>query len=213
MPHLFAFLSTVCGHRCHQLRYIGWLASPLPSWVGLNKWTEEAWIRPRWSFGDGRKEMILVTLGALAMSMVAEIVFGCTITMDNLPSRATLLEEYFALVGELGTKLKHPASPYLPIQHSKYPVPPWRTPELLLQLCREIVSDMTSTSVDTYWKLGIISRLIRWRPPHIGIIVVELFADIGTRLATIMELGLTVQRYIHVDSALVPRRAARHNIN
>ena len=57
------------------------------------------------------------------MSMAAEVVFGCIATMDFLPSGATLLEEYLALVGELGTELKNLASPHLPIRHPKDPVP------------------------------------------------------------------------------------------
>ena len=75
------------------------------------------------------------------------------------------------------------------------------------------MSDVTSTSVDPYWDLGIISQSIRWQPPHMGIIVVELFAGIGAGLAAVLELELIVQRYIHVDSALVPCRAARQHIN
>jgi hypothetical protein len=38
--------------------------------------------------------------------------------------------------------------------------------------------------------------------------VVELFVHIGIILATIVEVGLTVSRYIHVDNALVLCRAA-----
>lgn len=45
------------------------------------------------------------------------------------------------------------------------------------------------------------------------IIVMELFVCIGIVLATVVEVGLTVSRYIHVDNALVICRMARHHIN
>ena len=39
----------------------------------------------------------------------------------------------------------------------------------------------------------------------------ELFAGIGTGLAAVLEAGLKVRRYIHVDTGFVPNRAARHH--
>ena len=60
-----------------------------PLGFGLDNWPEEAWIRLGWSSGDRRNEMIPVTFGALAMFMAIEVVFGCTITTDYLPSEAT----------------------------------------------------------------------------------------------------------------------------
>lgn len=47
--------------------------------------------------------MIPVSFGALAMSMGTEVVFGCMTTVDYLTFGATLLEEYFSLVGKLET--------------------------------------------------------------------------------------------------------------
>lgn len=43
----------------------------------------------------------MVTFGTLAMSMVAKIVLGCIATTNNLPFEATLLVEYFVIVGKL----------------------------------------------------------------------------------------------------------------
>lgn len=39
---------------------------------GLDNSTKEAWIQPRWSAGDRRKEFILLTFATGAMSMWAE---------------------------------------------------------------------------------------------------------------------------------------------
>ena len=40
----------------------------------------------------------------------------------------------------------------------------------------------------------------------------ELFAGIGTGLAAVLEAGLKVRRYIHVDSGFAANRAARHHM-
>jgi hypothetical protein len=57
--------------------------------------------------------------------MAAKVMFGCIATMDYLPSRATLLEENFASIGELGMESKILASSQLPIRHPNDIVPPW----------------------------------------------------------------------------------------
>ena len=40
-----------------------------PLGFGLDKWTEEAWIRTGWSTGEGRKELIPVAFAAAALTM------------------------------------------------------------------------------------------------------------------------------------------------
>lgn len=45
--------------------------------------------------------MIPITFGALAMSTVTKIMFGCTPTSNYLCSKGTLLEKYFAFVGDM----------------------------------------------------------------------------------------------------------------
>lgn len=56
-----------------------------PLGFGLDNWTEEAWIRPGWSAGDGRKEFIPVAFAAAAMTMSAEPLFGCSALAADLP--------------------------------------------------------------------------------------------------------------------------------
>ena len=41
---------------------------------------------------------------------------------------------------------------------------------------------------------------ILWRPPDKGITLMEVFGGIGTRLAAVLEVGLTVRRYVYVDN-------------
>ena len=60
-----------------------------PLGFGLDNWTEEAWFRPGWSSGDGKK----VAFTATSMTMVAEAMFGCSGSVADLPCAPILLEE------------------------------------------------------------------------------------------------------------------------
>jgi hypothetical protein len=53
---------------------------------------------------------------------------------------------------------------------------------------------------------------IRWQPPPEGIVLVEIFGGISTGLAAVLEAGITVRRYIHVDNGYAANRAVRHHI-
>jgi hypothetical protein len=49
---------------------------------GLDNWTEKAWIRPDWSAGDGRKELIPVAFAAAATIEPLFMVFGYSAIVD-----------------------------------------------------------------------------------------------------------------------------------
>lgn len=40
----------------------------------------------------------------------------------------------------------------------------------------------------------------------------ELFAGIGTGLTTILEAGLKVKKYIHIDNGIISRRASQYHL-
>jgi hypothetical protein len=48
---------------------------------------------------------------------------------------------------------------------------------------------------------------IHWKPPDDGIVLLELFGSIGTGLATVLQAGIKVQRYIYVDIDDAARQA------
>ena len=58
----------------------------------------------------------------------------------------------------------------------------------------------------------LLARTIQWRPLDEDITLVELFTGIGTGLAAVLEAGLKVRQYIHVDSGFAANRAARHHM-
>jgi hypothetical protein len=52
---------------------------------------------------------------------------------------------------------------------------------------------------------------IHWKPPDDGIVLLELFGGIGTGLATVLQAGIKVQRYIYIDTNEAARQAAKHH--
>ena len=177
----------------------------------MDNWTEEAWIRPGWSSGDGRKVFIPVAFAATSMTMVAEAMFGCSGSVADLPCAPVLLEETLdyacnAAEQQILSSLKIPA------RHFKDPPPPWRTPKELSDHCRHIVADLGLGETPPTSSSFSFAQPIRWQPPPEGIVLVEIFGGIGTGLAAVLEAGITVRRYIHVDNGYAANRAVRHHI-
>ena len=61
-----------------------------PLGFGLDNWTEEVWIRPGWSVGDGRRELINVAFVAAATITPLSMVFGRGTIMNTLPYASAL---------------------------------------------------------------------------------------------------------------------------
>jgi hypothetical protein len=52
---------------------------------------------------------------------------------------------------------------------------------------------------------------IHWKPPKDGIVLLELFGGIGSSLATVLQAGIKVKRYIYVDIDDMPRQVAKQH--
>jgi hypothetical protein len=52
---------------------------------------------------------------------------------------------------------------------------------------------------------------IHWKPPDDEIVLLELFGSIGIGLATVMQAGIKVQRYVYVDTDEAARQVAKHH--
>jgi hypothetical protein len=177
-----------------------------PLGFGLDNWTEEAWIRPGWSSGDSRKEFIPVAFAATSMTMVAEAMFGCSGSVADLPCALVLLEE--TLDYAFNAAEQQILSPsQISARHSKDPPPPWCTPKELSDHCRRIVADFRPGETPPTSSSFSFAQPIRWQPSPEGIVLVEIFGGIGTGLAAVLEAGITVRRYIHVDNGYAANRA------
>ena len=82
----------------------------------------------------------------------------------------------------------------------------------LIHRTHEIVHTLDAPPLSIDSAIPLLARTIQWRPPDEGITLVELFAGIGTGLAAVLEAGLKVRRYVHVDNGFAANRAARHHM-
>ena len=182
-----------------------------PLGFGVDNWTEEAWIRPGWSAGDGRKALIPVVFGASAVTSPVEAMVACSALASDLPCGLTLLEETYAFMSGVAEPRDH-APLAIPAPHCKDLQPSWGTQLELTRRSHEIVDQLDAPPLSMDSSTPLLARTIQWRPPDEGITLVELFAGIGTGLAAVLEAGLKVRRYIHVDSGFAANRAARHHM-
>ena len=180
-----------------------------PLGFGLDNWTEEAWIRPGWSAGDGRWELILVAFAAATTIAPLSMIFRCGVIVDTLPYGSALLEEALAFMGSIDNQRDIAPKGAL-VRHPKDSLPPWRDSAELFCRCENIVLSLSPRSPDSPSALA---PPILWRPPEAEITLVELFGGIGTGLATVLEVGLTVRRYVYVDNSLVSTHVACHHLH
>ena len=96
-----------------------------PLSFGLDNWTEEVWIRPGWSAGDGRKELIHVAFGMAATIKPLSMVFGYSVIVDTLPYAAALSEESLVFMGDIDDP-RYMAPRRALVRHPKDPLHPWR---------------------------------------------------------------------------------------
>ena len=140
------------------------------------------------------------------------MIFGCGVLVDTVPYGSVLLEESLAFMSNAEDS-KHVAPTDTLVRHPKDPLPPWRDSLELLRRCENIILSLTPTTPLLPDSPSTLAHPIVWRPPDKGITLVELFGGIGTRLAALLEAGLTVRRYVYVDNSLVSTRVVRHHFH
>ena len=138
-----------------------------PLGFAVDNWTEEAWIRPRWCAGDGRKELIPVVFVASAVTSTAEAMFGYSALASNLPCGSMLLEETYAFMSGVAES-RQSAPVEIPARHCKDPIPPWGTQLELTRRSREIVDAFDAPQAIVVSTTPLLARPIQWQPPDEG---------------------------------------------
>ena len=97
------------------------------------------------------------------------------------------------------------------VRHSKDLIPPWRNYLELLSRYEDIILSLAPMTPLLLDSSSALAHPIVWRPRDAGITLVELFGAIGTRLAPVLEAGLTVRQYGYVNNSQVSTHIARHH--
>ena len=107
------------------------------------------------------------------------MVFGCGALVDMLPYGFALLEESLAFIGNAEDPQKMAPKDAL-VRHPKDPLLPWRDSPELLRRCKDNIFSLVPTTPLLSDILSALAHPIVWRPPNMGITLVELFGGIGT---------------------------------
>ena len=97
--------------------------------------------------------------------------------------------------------------------HSQNPHPPWRDFVELFWQCQDIVLFLASTTPVISDSPSALAHLILWRLLKKGITLVEVFGGIATGLTAVLEVSLTVRRYVYVDNYHVSTHLAHHHFH
>ena len=99
------------------------------------------------------------------------------------------------------------------VHHSKDPLPLCRDSSELVRRCGDIILYLTPTTPLLPDYSLVLAHPIVWRLPDAEIILVELFGGIDTRLAVVLEVGLTVWRYVYMDNIQLSTCVACHHFH
>jgi hypothetical protein len=179
---------------------------------GLDNRIEEAWIRPGWSAGGGRRELIPMAFVAATTIASLPMVFGCGTFVDILSYSFALLEEYLAFMGSVEDQQNMIPKDVF-VHHPKDLIPLWYDPLELTWQCENIILSLVPTTLVLPDSPSALAQPIVWRLPDARIILVEIFGGIGIGLAVLLEVGLMVRRFVYVDNSQVCTRVARHHLH
>ena len=185
-----------------------------PIGFGHGSWTEEAWFKPGWSLGDGHKESLPISFSNLAGLVDNEAaMYRCVGLADTLPIGNSLLEgNTSALDTTPPSELKVPSRMSLPGRHPKDLLKPWGSSRELTQRCRGLVEGVDRGLLKDSGGQPPLQQMVNLHHSPEGVVLVELFAGLSTRLAAVLEAGLLVHMYVYVDNNDMVSKAAKHHI-
>ena len=97
--------------------------------------------------------------------------------------------------------------------HPKDPFLHWHDFFELLWRCEDMILSRAPTTPLLPDSPLALAHSIVWRPPDARITLVELFGGIGTGLAAVLEVGLTVRWYVYVENSEVSTRVVCHHFH
>ena len=110
------------------------------------------------------------------------------------------------------SELKVPGRMSLPRRHPKDPLKPWGSSRELTQRCRGLVEGVDRGLLEDSGGQPPLQQMVNLHHSPEGVVLVELFAGLSTRLAAVLEAGLSVHRYVYVDNNCMVSKAAKHHI-
>ena len=161
------------------------------------------------SKGCNSKALIHVAFAVSITIAPLSMVSRCGAFIDTLPYGFSLLGESLAFMGSAEDQYDMAPQSAL-VCHPKDPLPPWRDSTHFSRDVRKLLYLVSTTPVIADKPLAL-AHSILWHPLDKGITLVKLFGGISTRLAVVLDAGLTVQQYVYMDNSQMSTHVARHH--
>jgi len=200
-----------------------------PMGFHMDYWTETATYRPGWQSGDGRMSQVPVRFisgvrpGGSPLEVLASVVgFSGMVTWPG-----DLLEGNISAVDTSVYEDIKEVSSFVAIVSSSLDVPLWRSRGVLRQdadrlvphAWREAFVHVEEEEVPQRTPISgpvglspLDTTPIAWEYPSDGICVLDLFGGISTGLATVLQVGILVRKYLYVEKDETARRVSSHHL-
>ena len=162
--------------------------------------------------GDGRKEVIPVIFSSFAGLVEGQAaLYGCI--AELVATGESLLEGNMSSIDSPPqSDVQAPSHVGKVVRHPKDPIPPWTSSKELAKRCHELVAKVDHHLWEPPRTQPPLQKPVSLYDGSEGIVLVELFAGLGTGLAAALEAGLSIRSYVYVDNNIVVSRAAKHHL-
>ena len=156
--------------------------------------------------------MLLVTFAASASLVHGQVaMYGCL--AEWLASSNALLEgNMSSLDSPPQSDMQVPTPLGKFARHPKDPTRPWISPKGLADRCQELVRKVDPHLWEPMNTQPPLQKLVELHKDDGGIVLVELFAGLGTGLAAALEAELSIQSYTYVDNNAIVSTVAKHHL-
>jgi hypothetical protein len=194
-----------------------------PMGFTLDFWEETASYRPGWQVGDGRKVSLLARFIRVLIGNLADLfAFSGLVDAESPWFMETFDENAFVTHLHIQVDAHVRAQNLESIKvHQPWIEAAWSTTTQLCEAVELVVQEAWQESLLPQEEEGsdgtedhgppLDNSTIHWKSPDDGIVLLELFGGIGTGLATVLQAGIKVQRYIYVDTDEAARQVAKHH--
>jgi hypothetical protein len=194
-----------------------------PMGFTLDFWEETASYRPEWQAGDGRKASLPARFIRVLTDNLADLfTFSGFVDTESPWFMETFDDNVFATHLHMQVDAHVSARSLESIKiHQPGIEAAWSTTAQLREAAELVVQEAWQESLLPQEEVGsdgqedhgppLDNSTIHWKPPDDGIVLLELFGGIGTGLAAVLQAGIKVQRYVHVDIDDAARQVAKHH--
>ncbi len=200
-----------------------------PMGFQMDYWTKTTTYRPGWQSGDGRMSQVPMRFisGVRPGGSPLEVLTSVASFNGMVTWPGDLLEGNISVIDTLVYEDIEEVSSFVATVSSSLDVPLWRSNGVLRQDADRLVSqawreafvhveeEEVPQRTPIFGPVGLSlldTTPIAWEYPSEGICVLDLFGGISTGLATVLQVGILVRKYLYVERDETARRVSSHHL-